>query len=199
MVFHLFSEENRLGLEYQIAIKPAASTWYKTRYKPSSFCCSSGSKGCLLMQQFDHGVKVRDAIKLHRQKNNLDIESDTAPNWTCKLGPCSLKLPNFKWRKQTICKHDLHHIITQIPCSMTGECRIAAWEYSSGSFPNLYAACFCFPLILLGLIIMPKKTIEAYKWGKKCKNLYPQNFSYEEPLCNVLNKVIPATESQVEN
>ena len=71
-------------------------------------------------------LSVGEALAAFRDANSLDAGYATAPRWRCRLGPVVLTLPNFKWRRQAIVRHDLHHVLTGYSCSMRGEFQIAA-------------------------------------------------------------------------
>jgi hypothetical protein len=95
-----------------------------------------------------------------------------AVRWTCPLGPMSLRLPNFAWRRRAINAHDLHHLMTGYPMTMRGEFQLAAWEFGAGRYPDWRASLFCAPLIILGLLWSPSRTFAAYKAGQRSQSLY---------------------------
>jgi hypothetical protein len=53
-----------------------------------------------------------------------------------------------------------------------GELLIAAWEWGAGRFPHWGATLFCGPLVLAGLACMPKRTLAAWRHGRRCRSLY---------------------------
>ena len=82
---------------------------------------------------------------------------------------------NFKWRQQALACHDLHHVVTGYPCTMRGEMQVATWEFAAGRFPNLFSNLFCLPLVALGVVVIPRKTFEAFERGKKSRSLFGRN------------------------
>ena len=96
-----------------------------------------------------------------------------APCWHLPLGRVVLRLPNFAWRQAAIDAHDLHHMITGYPLTMRGEIQLAAWEWGAGRYPDWRATVFCTPLIVIGIVIMPRKTWRAFRAGRGSESLYP--------------------------
>jgi hypothetical protein len=95
-----------------------------------------------------------------------------APSWTCRVGPLTLRFPNFEWRRRALRAHDLHHLMTGYPMTMRGEFQMAAWEMGAGRYPHWGATMFCAPLILLGLIWSPAAIWRAYRSGRNSHSLY---------------------------
>ena len=106
----------------------------------------------------------------------LDDGRGTGPDassWTCVIGPLTLRLPNFEWRRRAIRAHDLHHLMTGYPMTMRGEFQMAAWEYGAGRYPHWGATLFCAPLILIGLCWSPRAMWRAWRDGRRSQSLYP--------------------------
>jgi hypothetical protein len=109
-----------------------------------------------------------DALRsMHR------LESADASHWTFRIGPWLVRLPNFAWRQAAIDAHDRHHLMTGYPLTLTGEIQLAAWEWGAGRYPDWRATLFCSPLILFGIVALPRRTWRAYRAGRRCTSLYP--------------------------
>ncbi len=113
-----------------------------------------------------------EALSAFRQQHGLADDEAARPSWTCQLGPLTLRLPNFRWRRRAILAHDLHHVLTGTPCNMRGECLMAAWEFGAGRMPHWAAALFCLPLALIGLLWSPRRTWRAYRNGCGSRSLH---------------------------
>jgi hypothetical protein len=113
---------------------------------------------------------VGDALNAFRAANG--IPADEGASWTCRIGPALLRLPNFAWRRKAVLAHDIHHVLTQTPCTMLGECRMAAWEFGAGGMPHWGATLFCLPLAVAGAIVNPRQTWIAYRDGRRSRNLH---------------------------
>jgi len=117
-------------------------------------------------------VTLREALAEFRRANGLAADEAAKPYWTCRLGPFTLRLPNFRWRRRAILAHDLHHVLTGYPCTMRGEFQMAAWEFGAGPMPHWGAAMFCLPLILIGLVWSPRRMIRAFRAGRRSRSLH---------------------------
>jgi len=115
-------------------------------------------------------ITVADALETFRAANNIPAKE--GKSWTCRVGPLLLKLPNFSWRRRAVLAHDIHHVLTETPCTMQGECRMAAWEFGAGRMPHWGAALFCLPLAAAGAILSPRQTWRAYRDGRRSRTLH---------------------------
>jgi hypothetical protein len=88
------------------------------------------------------------------------------------VGPVTLRLPNFRWRRRAILRHDLHHVLTGYPCTLRGEFQMAAWEFAAGRFPHPAATLFCLPLVAAGLLWSPRAIWAAFTAGRGSHSLY---------------------------
>lgn len=114
-----------------------------------------------------------DALAEFRRANG--ISRDTARSWTCRLGPLTLRLPNFRWRRRAILRHDLHHVLTGYPCTLRGEFQMAAWEFAAGRFPHPAATLFCLPLVTGGMLWSPRAMWSAFTAGRRSHSLYARD------------------------
>ncbi|WP_282606313.1 hypothetical protein [Pelagibius sp. Alg239-R121] len=120
---------------------------------------------------------VREALRDYKISNGLPWDEAGRKFWSYKLGPLTVWLPNFAWRKKAIAAHDLHHLITGYPCSIQGECQMAAWEFGAGPMPHWAASWFCLPLIPLGLLISPRLLWRAHVLGRRARSLHGTDIS----------------------
>lgn len=101
------------------------------------------------------------------------LSDPDASHWDLRFGPLTLRLRNFAWRRAAIDAHDRHHLITGYPLTMRGEIKLAAWEWGAGRYPDWRATAFCAPLIVAGIVFMPKRTWRAFCEGRQSQSLYP--------------------------
>jgi hypothetical protein len=118
------------------------------------------------------GPTVGEALAEFRRANGLAHDEAKQSWWTCHIGPLRLRLPNFSWRRKAILAHDLHHVLTEIPCGIHGECQMAAWEFGAGPMPHWGAALFCLPLVVLGAFWSPRRILRAYRAGRRSRSLH---------------------------
>jgi hypothetical protein len=117
-------------------------------------------------------LTLREALEAFRQANGLPADESVRASWSCRLGPLTLRLPNFAWRRKAILAHDLHHVLTGYPCTLAGECQMAAWEFAAGRMPHWGAALFCLPLVPLGLLWQPRRMLRAFASGRRSQSLH---------------------------
>ena len=123
-----------------------------------------------------------EALAAYYAANGIDADPARTATWTCKIGPASIEFPNWKWRRNAITRHDLHHILTGYPCTMTGEMQMAAWEFAAGRYRHWAATLFCLPLALMGIILAPRKTALAFRAGLISTSLYGSELDLNHPL-----------------
>jgi hypothetical protein len=117
-------------------------------------------------------ITVGQALTEFRLANGLAADEYLRRSWTCKIGRFTIRLPNFAWRRDAILAHDLHHLLTGYPCTLRGECHMAAWEFGAGPMPHWAASLFCLPLIPWGLIWWPRSTWRAFLRGRRSQSLH---------------------------
>jgi hypothetical protein len=115
---------------------------------------------------------VGEALAAFRRANGLSADEASNAWWTCRLGPLSLRLPNFQWRRRALLAHDLHHVLTGYPCGLRGEFQMAAWEFGAGPMPHWGAALFCLPLAVIGLFVTPQRVLRAFAAGRRSCSLH---------------------------
>ena len=117
-------------------------------------------------------LTVGQALAAFQAANRIDPAATAAPTWSVRIGPLTMRFSNYRWRRQTLAAHDLHHVLTGYSCTLRGEFEMAAWEAASGGFPNAGAAAVCGGLIVAGLIACPRRTLRAWRRGRASRNLH---------------------------
>lgn len=115
---------------------------------------------------------VGEALSEFRKANGLTACEASDRWWTCRLGPVLLRFPNWQWRRRALLAHDLHHVLTGYPCGLIGECQVAAWEFGAGPMPHWGATMFCFPLVVVGLCVTPRRVLRAFIAGRRSRSLH---------------------------
>jgi hypothetical protein len=75
---------------------------------------------------------VREAREQYFTANGFSDATYTESWAKIKVGPVPIVFPNTKSRKAALPIHDLHHIATGYPTTITGEGEIAAFEIGGG-------------------------------------------------------------------
>lgn len=118
---------------------------------------------------------VEEALAAFYQRQGLPADGGTsASGWRIALSRAWVPVPNFSWRKKALPLHDLHHVVTGYACSPIGEFEMAAWEFAAGRYPHAGATAFCLPLVGIGAIIAPRRTLAAFVRGRASRTLYPR-------------------------
>jgi hypothetical protein len=112
------------------------------------------------------------ALTLKRAEQGLDPAYDTAATWPFTIGPVTIPMPNFSWRRAAIQRHDLHHILTGYPFTMRGEFQVATWEFAAGRYPHWGATLLLLPLVVMGLFWSPAAIWRAFVKGRGELSLY---------------------------
>ena len=112
------------------------------------------------------------ALTMKRAEQGLDPAYDTAPTWPFTIGPVTIPMPNFSWRRAAIQRHDIHHILTGYPFTMRGEFQVATWEFAAGRYPHWGATLLLLPLVVMGLFWSPTAIWRAFVKGRGERSLY---------------------------
>lgn len=96
----------------------------------------------------------------------------------------TLKLPNFKFRKEVIYIHDIQHILFNCNTTWKGEAFIAGWEISTGFWKHLPVGFFSLWAMGFSLLCYPKEVFKGYKTGLNNKGIVDLNIE-KEALLNV--------------
>ena len=131
-----------------------------------------------------------EALAAYYAANGIKADPARAATWVCRLGPVSVEFPNWKWRQDAIVRHDLHHILTGYPSTMTREMQMAAWEFAAGRYRRWAATLFCLPLALMGLILAPRRTARAFRAGLISTSLYGFELDLNKPLAALRAEIV---------
>ena len=147
------------------------------------------------------GETVEEALRRHYSSNGLPVDGGrSAEAWTLRLGPLILRLRNVRWRQRALERHDVHHVLTGYECTHTGEMEIATWEFAAGPFPSLRSTVFCLPLVGMGALIIPRRSLTAFLRGRRSRTLYkvPSSTDLRSMEVGVLRRrFLPAAQSSM--
>jgi len=128
------------------------------------------------------GMKAR--LIQFRRENGLRVSGGESRIWLATLGSLIIPLPNFKWRREAIDQHDIHHMMTGYPVTASGELCLAAWEVGVRCYANFWARGLCHFLMGLGLVSQPRKTLNAFRAGRNLLPIYAKmNTEIEKRMC----------------
>jgi hypothetical protein len=117
-------------------------------------------------------VTVRQARQAYFERAGL-TEAGYDARWVrLQAGPIPLWFPNTAARVRAVKLHDLHHVVTGYDTSWKGEGQIAAWELAAGCGRHWAAWALNSGALLVGLAIAPRRTLRAWKRGRRSRTLY---------------------------
>jgi hypothetical protein len=133
-----------------------------------------------------------------RAAHGIDGSYDATRTWPFRIGPITIPVPNFSWRRAAIQRHDLHHILNGFPFNMRGEFQVATWEFAAGRYPHPGASLLLLPLVVLGLLWSPRAIWRAFMLGRRGTSFYrPDLLALDLPAIRALGEPVsqptPAT------
>lgn len=115
---------------------------------------------------------IGETLVRFRADNGLDAHARERAVWPAQLGALIVPLPNFRWRRAIIDRHDAHHLITGLSTSAGDELLLAAWELGVGCYKSIWARALCLALTALGAATQPKRTWIIYRTGRDAAENY---------------------------
>ena len=97
-------------------------------------------------------------------------------------------LPNRPARRRAIPLHDLHHVVTGYGTDLAGEAETSTWELSGG-INSLFLWCFKLSAIAIGLVIAPRRVLQAARAARGCRTLYRDPIGYAAILAMTLGEL----------
>ena len=136
---------------------------------------------------------VAAALAAHLVRNGLPPDGGASESFAVVwLGRLPYPIPNTSARKRAVKLHDLNHLVSGYGTDLAGESEISAWELASGGCQR-YLAAWALDLIGLpmGLIVLTRRTVRAFRAGHVAHNLY--EYPYAElldlPMRDVMDRV----------
>ena len=124
-------------------------------------------------------MKVRVLIAEHIEEHDLCPGASTVEQWSNKkwvearVGNRLVPLFPARPIRDSLNKHDVHHVLTGYSTRFQGECEIAAWELGSGGcHRNVLFWLDRIQVLLIGLLCCPRATLHAFRRGVGSRNLY---------------------------
>jgi hypothetical protein len=74
---------------------------------------------------------------------------------------------------------------------------MAAWEFAAGRFPNLFSTLFCLPLVGLGALTTPRRSLAAFVRGRGSVTLYGLPLTGDLmalPVADLRRRVLPGSQ-----
>ncbi len=111
-------------------------------------------------------ITMREARQRYFKRSGFDDATYTSAWMELPVGARTIKLPNFKPRKEAVKVHDLNHVLTGYGTNWHGEYSISAYELGMGIGRFWAAWMLNAGGVAAGLVRWPKDLIKAYARGR---------------------------------
>ena len=126
-------------------------------------------------------LRVREARAIYFEENGFDTSAYTEPTVPLRLFGIDAVLPNLASRKWAVPMHDLHHVATGFGSDVYGEAEVSAFELGGGC-RFVYVHLLNATVMLLGLVLAPRRTLRAFALGRRARTLYRLDVSLDTLL-----------------
>lgn len=154
---------------------------------------------------------VREALRRYHVANGFKGDAMTEDTVQVRVFGHVGDLPNPRFQRPVLARHDLHHVLTGYATDLRGEAELGAWEIAAGPWhwlsPPPWAELSSAPVpalrmlasravwagvgafvwlnnggaLLLG-VLAPVRTMKAFVRGLRCRSLYLDASEYEALL-----------------
>ena len=120
---------------------------------------------------------MREARAEYFARSGFAPDGGYGDKWVrLRIGRWAIGFPNTQARVRAVKLHDLHHVLTGYGTTWMGEAEIGAWEIASGCGRHYPAWLLNFGALAIGLLLGPRRVIEAFVRGRHSGNLYSGEF-----------------------
>ncbi len=130
--------------------------------------------------QHSEPITVREGLHRYHVENGFDGDAMTAEKLQWYVLGRRVDLPNPRFQRALIARHDLHHVLTGYGTDLRGEAELGAWELAAG--PRHWFVWLNDAGALLLGVLAPKRTAKAFARGLACRSLYRDDTPYEALL-----------------
>ncbi len=123
---------------------------------------------------------VREALRDYHEQNGFAGDAMTEETVQVRLLGRVLDLPNPRFQRHLLARHDLHHVLTGYATTLAGEAEMGAWELAAGP-GHWFVALNNLGALLLS-VLAPRRTLRAFVRGLSARSLYRDDTPYEELL-----------------
>ena len=138
---------------------------------------------------FPSSWTVKQARDVYLAENGFS-EAEYDAKWTHGLFfGVPVVVPNTKKHRWAIMLHDLHHVALGFGTDLAGEAEISAWEVRGLRFLGPYVGSIVTFGMLMGGVVAPRRTLDAFRAGKGCRSLWEIDLPYEELLAMTVSEL----------
>jgi ubiquinone biosynthesis protein Coq4 len=130
---------------------------------------------------------VHDALARYHAENGFRGDAMNAETIQMRIRGRTIDLPNPRFQRHLLARHDLHHVLTGYATDLRGEAEMGAWELAAGP-GHWFVLVNNVGALLLGALA-PVRTVKAFVRGLACLSLYDDCAPYEELLAMSLSEL----------
>jgi hypothetical protein len=119
-------------------------------------------------------MTIADALARYYVEQGLPADGGESERWFhIHVGRFTIPAPNPPARRKAVFYHDVNHILTGYDNVFSrGEMVIAGYEIGNGCGPYWIAWLINLGMFLLGLLLHPRLTFQAFVRGRRASSLY---------------------------
>lgn len=125
-------------------------------------------------------VTVAEGLARYHAENGFSGDASTAETVQVRVLGRTIDLPNPKFQRHLLAKHDLHHVLTGYGTDLRGEAEMGAWELAAGP-GHWFVWLNNVGALALG-VLCPVRTAQAFARGLRARSLYTDDTAYASLL-----------------
>ncbi len=154
---------------------------------------------------------MREALRHYHAENGFAGDAMTSETIQVRVLGHAADLPNPRFQRALLARHDLHHVLTGYATDLCGEAELGAWELAAGPWhwlspprwaelpsapvPSLRGLASRARWVALGAfvwlnngaalalgVLAPVRTLRAFARGLACRSLYADALAYDSLL-----------------
>lgn len=131
---------------------------------------------------------VADALARYHRDNGFAGDAMTVETLQVSvLGLPAVDMPNPRFQRHLLARHDLHHVLTGYRTDLRGEAEMGAFELGAGSL-HWFVWLNNVSALFLG-VLCPFRTLRAFVRGVRARSLYLDDTPYEALLAMPLDEL----------
>lgn len=121
---------------------------------------------------------VADLLVRYREDNGFTGDAASAETIQVRILGRVVDLPNPRFQRHLLARHDVHHVLTGYGTDLRGEAEMGAWELGAGP-GHWFVWLNNVGALALG-VLCPVRTARAFARGRRCRSLYRDPMPTEE-------------------
>ncbi|HJL16698.1 MAG TPA: hypothetical protein RMH99_13630 [Sandaracinaceae bacterium LLY-WYZ-13_1] len=128
----------------------------------------------------DDELTVAEGLARYHADNGFDGDARDAETLQMYVLGQRIDLPNPRFQRELLARHDLHHVLTGYGTDLRGEAEMGAWELGAGP-RHWFVWLNDVGALALG-VLCPRRAVRAFRRGRSARSLYRDDTPYEALL-----------------